>query len=307
MEYFFLTKFFVSLSIILSHLFFLVLIITFVNFNLDSPTYNMDYIGLTRLSKNFHFSLCSTLDCSNKMYLVVGGNIMILLILFFQELLFSNKDIRKIFTKRCTSDLIYFPKFLSRIVTSFSLIMSMMLFQPMRMNNYWKIDLSDNIRSFWFIIPFLIGLIQFIKSLYFHYIMNDELGGVLMTIFFKGTDVPRPADYLYGEGIFQKVRAPFRGGVLLMMFFINPRWDLGRIIYTGLFAFLMYAETVNEEKYFFVKFDSYKKYMQVVPYRFLNYSLIWNKKKINIKTEEKDEKKEEEKEKKSHKDSKKEK
>ena len=74
-----------------------------------------------------------------------------------------------------------------------------------------------------------------------------------------------------------------------MMLFINPRWDLGRIIYTGLFAFLMYAETVNEEKYFFVKFDSYKKYMQVVPYRFLNYSLIWNKKKINIKTEEKDE------------------
>ena len=106
MEYLFLTKFFLTITIIASHILFLILIVFFANFHIDHPKYNLDYFGVTRLSKNPHFSLCSVLDCVDNMYYVIGGNIMILLILFFQELIFVNKDIRKIFTKRCTSDLI---------------------------------------------------------------------------------------------------------------------------------------------------------------------------------------------------------
>ena len=279
MEYLFLTKFFLTITIIASHILFLILIVFFANFHIDHPKYNLDYFGITRLSKNPHFSLCSVFDCVDNMYYVIGGNIMILLVLFFQELIFVNKDIRKIFTKRCTSDLIYYPKLFSRIISSFSLIMSMMLFQPMRLSVFWKMDLADTIRPFWFIIPFLIGLSQVIKSLYFNYITNDELGGKLLHILFKGGDVPLPSDYLYGRGIYEKLRSPFRGGVIIMMLSCNTKWDIGRIIYCTLFFICMYGEAANEDKYFFDKFDSYKKYVRLVPYRFLNYSMLVEGKK----------------------------
>ena len=51
-----------------------------------------------------------------------------------------------------------------------------------------------------------------------------------------------PSEYAYGEGIYFKVRNPFRAGIMILIFSINTKWDLGRIVYFCLFCLCMYIE-----------------------------------------------------------------
>ena len=60
--------------------------------------------------------------------------------------------------------------------------------------------------------------------------------------------IPRLGEYIYGDGIYLKMRSLFRGGVVIMTFFINLKLNIGRIIYFGLFWFCLYVEAINEDK-----------------------------------------------------------
>ena len=49
--------------------------------------------------------------------------------------------------------------------------------------------------------------------------------------------IPKLGEYIYGDGIYLKMRSPFRGGVVITAFFINLKRNIERIIYFGLFWF----------------------------------------------------------------------
>lgn len=295
MEYMFLGRFFLALTIILLHAMYLAMVIIIINFNIDSPRYNLDFFGITRLSKNHYFSICSVISCQDSIIYTLGFNIIVCSVLLFQNMLFINKDIRSIFNKRMLYDTLYYPKFIGRFVGCFSLLMMEMLYQPMNFEIYFIVDFSDYIRPIWFGIPFLIALTMLAMTMPYHYITNNELGGTIFMKLIKGTDIPNPEEYLFGKAkIYKSVRSPFRAGVMILLFFINPRWDYGRAAYFILFSFEMLAECINEEKYYFSKYDSYKKYMETVPKRFFNLNDVLSfstqpKKKIETKTELKDE------------------
>jgi hypothetical protein len=304
MQYSSLNKIVITFFILFTNVTFIVQTIIFFNFHIDSTKYNFDKIGLTRLSKNRHFSLCSFYECNTNIYFSLITNLLVIFLLLFQEVIYTSKDMKHTFTKRATSDMIYYPKFISRFVSAFTISMMHMLYQPMNFRHldiYPKLDLSKYIRIIWFYFLTCIGFILVLSSSYFHLIKNDELGLVMIKRFITGEEIPKLSEYMYDKGIFNYIRAPFRAGIILIVIFINPLWDLGRLELVLLFLFAMYVEAVNDDRYFYTKHDSYKKYMKKVKSRFFNIEYLIgikktdeienNKEKDDIKIEEKNEEK----------------
>lgn len=284
MDYSYLNRFFLCFFILATLCAFIFQTLIFLNFNIDNSKYNIDKIGLTRLSKNVHFSLCTVYDCNETYIYSLIMNIIILSIMFFQEALISNKDMVKIFIKRANGDLIYYPKIFSKFLSCFILSMAHMLYQPMNFSHldiYPKLDLDEYIRAIWFLLPITYSLYLIFSSIYFNLYLNDELNIFLFMQLITGKDIPMPSEYLYGEGIYYKVRSPFRAGMMVLLFSLNTKWDLGRIIYFSLFCLCMYIEGVGDDRYFFSK-ESYKKYLQNVPNRFYNFNFLENKPNIDI-------------------------
>ena len=288
MKYFFLNKFVLTLLILFTNAAYIVQIIIFFNFHIDSRNYNFDKIGLTRLGKNRHFSLCSLYECNTNMYFSLVTNFLVVSTMLFQQVICTTKDMKHTFTKRATSDMIYYPKFISRFVSAFTISMMHMLYQPMNFRHldiYPKLDLSIHIRYIWFYILTIIGIVLVLSCSYFHIIKNDELGLVMIKKFITGEEIPKLSEYMYDKGIFNYIRSPFRAGMILIIIFINPQWDLGRLELVLLFIFAMYIEAVNDDRYFYTKHESYKNYMKRVKSRFFNLDSL-----IGIKSDEIEEK-----------------
>ena len=83
--------FFLSFLIILINIETIITIIIYLNFLIDSKKYNFDRIGLTRLGKNTHFSLCSLYSCVDSWLSSFIFNLIIFFVLFFQEVVISSK------------------------------------------------------------------------------------------------------------------------------------------------------------------------------------------------------------------------
>ena len=69
--------------------------------------------------------------------------------------------------------------------------------------------------------------------------------------------------------------------MMFLLFSLNTKLDLRRIIYFSLFCLCMYIKRVEDDRYFFSK-ESYKKYLQNVPNRFYNFNFLENKPNIDI-------------------------
>ena len=294
------SAFCLSLLIILVNIGTLITLIIHLNFLIDSNKYNFDKIGLTRLGKNKHFSLCAIFSCVDSWHSSFLFNLAILFVLFFQEVIISSKWIRNTFVKRAIGDLVFFPKYAIRFMTLFNFCMIIMLYQPMNFNLevYPKLNLTEYFHPLFLLIPLLLGLYLIFSSLYFNIILNDELGLCLLYKIIKDIPISRFGDYLYGNNIYHKVRSPFRAGIMLALLSFSPVWDLGRCLYTVFFWFALYIEGVNDDRYFFHKYDAYKEYIKKVPDRFFNFDFLFGVKKKNIE-ENKEVNKEKEEEKKN--------
>ena len=276
----FLGGFFLGIIIILIHIGTIATIIIYLNFLIDSKNYNLDKIGFTRLSKNKNFSLCNVFSCVDNWYSSFFANFAIFLVLFFQSIVMSSKLIRQTFVKRALGDLVFYPKYLIRLAGLFNYCMINMLYQPMNFEDldiYPKINLKDYFHPIFLLIIMLIGFYLICSSLYFNLILNDELGTKLLFKIIKGEKVELVGDYLYGYDIYTSVRDPFRAGIMLLLLGFSPKWDLGRGLYTLFFWFAFYVDGVNDDRFYFEKYDSYKEYIKSVPCRFFNLSFITGK------------------------------
>ena len=293
-------SFFLSIIIIADIIGAIITIIIYLNFLIDSKKYNFDRIGLTRLGKNTHFSLCSIYSCVDSWYSSFIFNFILLFILLFQDVVISSKWVRLTFIKRAMGDLLFYPKYIIRFMTLFNFCMINMLYQPMNFEDievYPKINLSDYFHPMFLLIPLGIGLYLIFSSLNFNIVLNDELGIFLLIKIIKGEQIERLGDYIYGFNIYERIRSPFRGGVMLILLSFSPVWDLGRCLYTLLFWFALYIEGVNDDRYYFERYDVYKEYLKHVPNRFFDFSYITGKKvkRVRIIDDLKDNKKQEEK------------
>ena len=277
--------FFLLIIIILVNIGAIITIIIYLNFLIDSKKYNFDKIGLTRLGKNTHFSLCSLYSCVDSWVSSFIFNLIICFILLFQEVVISSKWVRLTFIKRAIGDLVFYPKYIIRFMTLFNFCMLNMLYQPMNFEDfdvYPKLNLSDYFHPIFLLIPLFSGLYLIFSSLYFNLYLNDELGIFLFIKIIKGLPIDRLGDYLYGYNIYGRIRSPFRGGIMLILLSFSPKWDLGRGLYTLLFWFALYVEGVNDDRYYYEKYDAYKEYIKQVPCRFFDFSFITGKKKKKI-------------------------
>ena len=288
--------FFLAVLIIFVNIGALVTLIIYINFLVDSNKYNFDKIGFTRLGKNKHFSLCGAFSCVDSWYSSFFLNLIIFLVLFFQEVVISSKWIRSTFVKRAIGDLVFFPKYIIRFMTLFNFSMINMLYQPMNfdIDVYPKLNLTDYFHPAFLLIPFFLGIYLIFSSLHFNLILNDELGFCLLYKIIKDKPIYHLGDYVYGYNIYQKVRSPFRAGVMIIFLSFSPVWDLGRCLYTAFFWFALYIEGVNDERYYLQKYVEYKDYIRRVPHRFFIFDFLFGNKKMKIE-EENAEKKEEEK------------
>ena len=292
--------FFLLIVIILVNIAAIITLIIFLNFLIDSKKYNFDFIGLTRLGKNTHFSLCSIFSCIDSWYSSFIFNLIIFFILLFQEVVMSSKWVRLTFIKRAMGDMLFYPKYVIRFMTFFNFCMLHMLYQPMNFDDievYPKLYLTDYFHPIFLLIPLISGLYLIFSSLYFNLYLNDELGIFLFIKIIKGHPIDRLGDFLYGYNIYGRIRSPFRGGMMLILLGFSPKWDLGRALYTTLFWFALYIEGINDDRYYFEKYDAYKEYLRQVPCRFFDLSFITGKrkKKVEIHDEEKEKKEKEEK------------
>ena len=292
--------FFLLIVIILVNIAAIITLIIFLNFLIDSKKYNFDFIGLTRLGKNTHFSLCSIFSCIDSWYSSFIFNLIIIFILLFQEVVMSSKWVRLTFIKRAMGDMLFYPKYVIRFMTFFNFCMLHMLYQPMNFDDievYPKLYLTDYFHPIFLLIPLIAGLYLIFSSLYFNLYLNDELGIFLFIKIIKGHPIDRLGDFLYGYNIYGRIRSPFRGGMMLILLGFSPKWDLGRALYTTLFWFALYIEGINDDRYYFEKYDAYKEYLRQVPCRFFDLSFITGKrkKKVEIHDEEKEKKEKEEK------------
>ena len=292
--------FFLLIVIILVNIAAIITLIIFLNFLIDSKKYNFDFIGLTRLGKNTHFSLCSIFSCIDSWYSSFIFNLIIFFILLFQEVVMSSKWVRLTFIKRAIGDMLFYPKYVIRFMTFFNFCMLHMLYQPMNFDDievYPKLYLTDYFHPIFLLIPLIAGLYLIFSSLYFNLYLNDELGIFLFIKIIKGHPIDRLGDFLYGYNIYGRIRSPFRGGMMLILLGFSPKWDLGRALYTILFWFALYIEGINDDRYYFEKYDAYKEYLRQVPCRFFDLSFITGKrkKKVEIHDEEKEKKEKEEK------------
>ena len=292
--------FFLLIVIILVNIAAIITLIIFLNFLIDSKKYNFDFIGLTRLGKNTHFSLCSIFSCIDSWYSSFIFNLIIIFILLFQEVVMSSKWVRLTFIKRAMGDMLFYPKYVIRFMTFFNFCMLHMLYQPMNFDDievYPKLYLTDYFHPIFLLIPLVSGLYLIFSSLYFNLYLNDELVIFLFIKIIKGHPIDRLGDFLYGYNIYGRIRSPFRGGMMLILLGFSPKWDLGRALYTTLFWFALYIEGINDDRYYFEKYDAYKEYLRQVPCRFFDLSFITGKrkKKVEIHDEEKEKKEKEEK------------
>ena len=274
--------FFLLIVIILVNIAAIITLIIFLNFLIDSKKYNFDFIGLTRLGKNTHFSLCSIFSCIDSWYSSFIFNLIIIFILLFQEVVMSSKWVRLTFIKRAMGDMLFYPKYVIRFMTFFNFCMLHMLYQPMNFDDievYPKLYLTDYFHPIFLLIPLIAGLYLIFSSLYFNLYLNDELGIFLFIKIIKGHPIDRLGDFLYGYNIYGRIRSPFRGGMMLILLGFSPKWDLGRALYTTLFWFALYIEGINDDRYYFEKYDAYKEYLRQVPCRFFDLSFITGKRK----------------------------
>ena len=279
------TAFFLIILIILINLGAIVTIIIYLNFLIDSKKYNFDIIGLTRLGKNTHFSLCSLYSCVDSWVSSFVFNFVICFIMLAQEVVISSKWMRFTFVKRAIGDLQVFPKYCIRFMTLFNFCMLNMLYQPMNFDDidvYPKLYLTDYFHPIFLLIPLGAGLYLIISSLYFNLYLNDELGIFLFRKIIKGEPIERLGDYLYGYNIYGRIRSPFRAGFMLILLSFSPKWDLGRGLYTAFFWFALYIEGVNDDRFYFEKYDAYKEYIKQVPCRFFDLSFITGKRRRNV-------------------------
>ena len=288
-----LTAFFLTILIILVNLGAIITIIIYLNFLIDSKRYNFDKIGLTRLGKNTHFSLCSLYSCVDSWVSSFVFNCIICFIMLFQEVIISSKWMRATFVKRAIGDLQLFPKYCMRFFALFNFCMLNMLYQPMNFDDldvYPKLYLTDYFHPIFLLIPLGAGLYLIFSSLYFNLYLNDELGIILLRKIIKGEPIDRLGDYLYGYNIYGRIRSPFRAGIMLLLLSFSPKWDLGRGIYTALFWFALYVEGINDDRFYFEKYDAYKEYIRQVPCRFFDLSFLNGKrrKKVEIYDKEKE-------------------
>ena len=293
------SAFFLVILIILVNIGALVTLIIYLNFLIDSKEYNFDKIGFTRLGKNKHFSLCGSFSCVDSWYPSFFLNLIIFFILFFQEVVISSKWMRHTFIKRAIGDLMFFPKYVIRFITLFNFSMINMLYQPMNYESievYPKLNLTDYFHYGFLLIPLAFGIYLIFSSLHFNLILNDELGWITLFKIIKGQPFKNLGNYLWGYNIYSKIRSPFRAGIMLVLLSFSPVWDLGRCLYTLFFWFALYVEAVNDDRYYFEKYDAYKEYLRLVPDRFFNLDfLLGNKKRKveEVKTKEKEEDKKE--------------
>ena len=126
--------------------------------------------------------------------------------------------------------------------------------------------------------------------------LNDELGIFLLIKIIKGEPIERFGDFLYGYDIYNRVRSPFRAGIMLILLSFSPKWDLGRCLYTLMFWFAMYVEGVNDDRFYFEKYDAYKEYIKKVRCRFFDFSFITGKKRPQVTQEVKNKNAEDKKE-----------
>ena len=291
--------FFLLIVIILVNIGTLITVIIYLNFLIDSKTYNFDRIGLTRLGRNKHFSLCSIHSCVDNWYSSFMYNFVILLVLFFQDIVISSKVIRQTFLKRAIGDLKFYPKYVIRFMNLFNFCMINMLYQPMNFDDldvYPKLYLSEYFHPIFLLIPLICGLYLIISSLYFHIVLNDELGFFIFMKIIKGEPVTKLGDYLYGLNIYTRIRSPFRAGIMLCLLSFSPKWDLGRALYTVFFWFALYIDGVNDDRFYFEKYEAYRDYIRKVPCRFFDFSFITGKRRNNVVIVEKDEKEKKEEE-----------
>ena len=280
-----LSGFLLLILIILINIGAIITIIIYLNFLIDSKKYNFDRIGLTRLGKNTHFSLCSLYSCIDSWYPSFIFNSIICFILLFQEVVMSSKWVRLTFLKRAIGDFIFYPKYCLRFMTLFNFCMLNMLYQPMNFDDvevYPKLYLTDYFHPIFLLIPLLSGLYLIFSSLYFNLYLNDELGIFLFIKIIKGEPIDRLGDYLYGYNIYGRIRSPFRAGIMLLLLSFSPKWDLGRALYTFLFWFALYVEGVNDDRYYFERYESYKEYLRQVPNRFFDFSFITGKRRKKV-------------------------
>jgi len=83
---------------------------------------------------------------------------------------------------------------------------------------------------------------------------------------------------------------------MLVLLSFSPILELGRCLYTLFFWLALYVEAVNDDRYYFEKYDSYKEYLKLVPDIFFNFDFLFGSKKRKIeeiKTKEKEEDKKE--------------
>ena len=294
-----LSAFFLVILIILVNIGAIITLIIYLNFLIDSNKYNFDKIGFTRLSKNKHFSLCGSISCVDSWYPSFFLNLIILLVLFFQEVVISSKWMRLTFVKRAIGDLLFFPKYVIRLMTLFNFCMINMLYQPMNFESleiYPKLNLTEYFHPLFLLVPLLLGLYLIFSSLHFNLVLNDELGIFLAYKIITGQPIPKLGNYLYGYNIYQKIRSPFRAGIMLVLLSFSPVWDFGRCLYTCLFWFALYVEAVNDDRFYFERYDAYKEYLRLVPDRFFNLDFLFGNKKRKVENDnikEKEEKVEE--------------
>ncbi len=295
------SAFFLLILIILVNIGAIVTLIIYLNFLIDSKKYNFDKIGLTRLGKNKHFSLCSLYSCVDSWVSSFIFNCVLCFIMLFQEVVISSKWMRVTFIKRALGDLQLFPKYCIRFMGLFNFSMLNMLYQPMNFDDvdvYPKLYLTDYFHPAFLLIPLAAGLYLIFSSLYFNLYLNDELGIFLFLKIIKGEPIEKLGDYLYGYNIYGRIRSPFRAGVMLILLGFSPKWDLGRALYTTLFWFALYVEGVNDDRFYFEKYDAYKEYMRQVPCRFFDLSFITGqrRRRVEIYDKEKEKKENEKKE-----------
>lgn len=274
MKYGLLNRFILIMIIIAVHIAFISMIVILANFIIDSPAYSLDYFKLTRLSKNHHFSLCPVLECRQKYRMTIFLDVFMTLFVFCQSLIFTNKNLRQILLKNTYLSTNYYAIFFPKLIAYFSISMTAMLFQPTRHMGYLEFDMSNYIPLCILYIPLTLGIFMMLTTLRFHYFLNDELGGCLLMKLMVNKDIMAPLVYLFGrDRIYHIIRSPFRSGAMIFFIFCNPRWEIGRMIYTALFCLSCYAECVNEEQYYSTNHKDYRYYMKSISNRFFIFKL----------------------------------
>ena len=252
-------------------------LVVFLNFNVDHPVYNLDFMNITRAGKNKVFSLCGVYSCIDNWYFSFFMNIAILFIIHVQEVVLNSKYIRRTFVKRAGNYLFYYPKYIFHLVNTFLRIMLHMLYQPMhydKLSIYPQLDLREYFHPIFLVIPGVVGLYFIFTSLIFNLVYNDELGIFLLIKLIKGDKISNFGDFMYGGSIYKIVRSPFRAGFLIILFCLNPLWDLGRALYVFFFSLNMYIQGVNDDRYYFEQYEIYREYVREVPDRFFNFKFL---------------------------------